>query len=150
MQLRAELQRALQHGDVQHVALDGPELVLAVRHGRHYGLDVDQFRAWVGGALQEEHLGGRPNGVAPLREVATVHQRCRHAEAGQQILHDVATGAKQGARATTWSPAFTSPISAAVTAAMPLAGARAACVPSSSAMRRSNIATVGLEKRGRR
>ena len=47
--------------------------------------------------------------------------------------------------ATTWSPARTWPIIAAVTAAMPLAVARAASAPSSSAMRSSNIDTVGLE-----
>jgi hypothetical protein len=39
------------------------------------------------------------------------------------------------------------PISEAVTAAMPLAVARAASAPSSSAIRRSNIDTVGLAKR---
>ena len=49
--------------------------------------------------------------------------------------------------ATTWSPARTCPISAAVTAAMPLAVARAASAPSKAAMRASNIATVGLENR---
>ena len=48
--------------------------------------------------------------------------------------------------ATTWSPAFTWPIRAAVTAAMPLAVARAASAPSSSAMRASNIATVGIRE----
>jgi hypothetical protein len=47
--------------------------------------------------------------------------------------------------ATTWSPARTCPISAVVTAAMPLAVARAASAPSNSAMRRSNMVTVGLE-----
>ena len=36
---------------------------------------------------------------------------------------------------------------AVVTAAMPVAVARAACAPSSSIMRCSNIVTVGLEKR---
>jgi hypothetical protein len=46
-----------------------------------------------------------------------------------------------------WSPARNWPISAAVTADMPLAVARAAPAPSSSAIRRSNIATVGLAKR---
>ncbi len=49
--------------------------------------------------------------------------------------------------ATTWSPARTWPTSEVVTAAMPLAVARAASAPSNSTMRRSNMATVGLEKR---
>jgi hypothetical protein len=49
--------------------------------------------------------------------------------------------------ATTWSPALSWPIRAAVTAAMPVAVARAACAPSTAAIRASNMATVGLEKR---
>ena len=47
--------------------------------------------------------------------------------------------------ATTWSPARTMPISAVVTAAMPVAVARAASAPSSAAMRLSNMVSVGLE-----
>ncbi len=46
-----------------------------------------------------------------------------------------------------WSPAFTWPIIASVTAAMPVDSARAASAPSNSAMRCSNIVTVGLAKR---
>jgi hypothetical protein len=46
--------------------------------------------------------------------------------------------------ATTWSPARRSQRSAAVTAAMPLAIARAASAPSTRHMRSSNMATVGL------
>ena len=38
-------------------------------------------------------------------------------------------------------------MSASVTAAMPVAVARAASAPSNAAMRSSNIATVGLAKR---
>jgi hypothetical protein len=45
---------------------------------------------------------------------------------------------------TTWSPALSWPISDSVTAAMPVAVARAASAPSSAAMRFSNIETVGL------
>ena len=45
---------------------------------------------------------------------------------------------------TTWSPAFRSQRSEAVTAAMPLAMARLASAPSSRHMRSSNMATVGL------
>ncbi len=45
--------------------------------------------------------------------------------------------------ATTWSPARNCPTMAAVTAAMPLAVARAASAPSNAAMRCSNMATVG-------
>lgn len=45
---------------------------------------------------------------------------------------------------TTWSPALTIDSSAAFTAAMPEEVARAPSVPSSAAMRCSNIATVGL------
>ena len=48
---------------------------------------------------------------------------------------------------TMWSPAFSGPISAAATAAIPVAVARAASAPSSAAMRSSNMATVGLPKR---
>ena len=47
--------------------------------------------------------------------------------------------------ATTWSPALTSPISAVVTAAMPVAVERAASAPSSAAMRFSNMSMVGFE-----
>jgi hypothetical protein len=46
--------------------------------------------------------------------------------------------------ATTWSPALRKQSSEAVTAAMPVAVARAAPAPSSSRMRSSNMATVGL------
>jgi hypothetical protein len=46
-----------------------------------------------------------------------------------------------------WSPALTWPIIASVTAAIPVAVARAASAPSNSAMRCSNIDTVGLAKR---
>ena len=49
--------------------------------------------------------------------------------------------------ATTWSPALSWPSMEAVTAAMPVAVARAASAPSSKAMRCSNMATVGLPKR---
>ncbi len=38
-------------------------------------------------------------------------------------------------------------MSAVVTAAIPVAVARAACAPSSAVMRCSNMVTVGLEKR---
>ncbi len=46
--------------------------------------------------------------------------------------------------ATTWSPAFTNPIRAMVTAAMPEAVVRQASAPSSNARRCSNMRLVGL------
>ena len=49
--------------------------------------------------------------------------------------------------ATTWSPALSCPSSEVVTAAMPVASARAASAPSNAAMRCSNMLTVGLAKR---
>ncbi len=49
--------------------------------------------------------------------------------------------------ATMWSPALRKHSRAEVTAAMPVAVARAASAPSNSRMRSSNMATVGLEKR---
>ena len=48
---------------------------------------------------------------------------------------------------TTWSPRCSSPITRIRIAAMPLAVAMQASVPSIAASRRSNIATVGLLKR---
>ena len=49
--------------------------------------------------------------------------------------------------ATTWSPALRNDRSEAVTAAMPVAVARATSAPSSSRRRSSNMVTVGLPKR---
>ena len=46
--------------------------------------------------------------------------------------------------ATTWSPAFSTAINVPLTAAMPVAVAKPSSVPSSAAIRSSNIATVGL------
>ena len=47
----------------------------------------------------------------------------------------------------TWSPAFSRPRPIKRIAPMPLAAAMQAWVPSSAARRRSNIVTVGFEKR---
>ena len=80
-------------------------------------------------------------------EVGAVDQRRRHAEARQVVFDDVATGAEQRLRRDDVVAGPTWPISAVVTAAMPVAVARAASAPSSAAMRCSNIVTVGLEKR---
>jgi hypothetical protein len=49
--------------------------------------------------------------------------------------------------ATTWSPVLSDDRNTAETAAMPVAVARPTGAPSSSAMRASNIETVGLPKR---
>jgi hypothetical protein len=48
---------------------------------------------------------------------------------------------------TTWSPAFSSPITSNRMAAMPLLVPMQPVVPSSAASRRSMIVTLGLEKR---
>jgi uncharacterized protein YggE len=111
------------------------------------GGDVDDFERRVGRAFEERRLGVRAHRRAPGVEVGAVDQGRGDAEARQQLLDDIEARAEQRPPATMWSPALTWPISEAVTAAMPLAVARAASAPSSSAMRRSNIATVGLEKR---
>ena len=49
--------------------------------------------------------------------------------------------------ATTWSPVRKDDRNTALTAAMPVAQARATGAPSSSAMRSSNMEMVGLPKR---
>ena len=57
--------------------------------------DVDHVERRIGRRFQEEGLGVRPHGGAPLVEVGAVDQRRRHAVARQVVLDDVAAGAEQ-------------------------------------------------------
>ena len=57
--------------------------------------DVDHVERRIGRRFQEEGLGVRPHGGAPLVEIGAVDQRRRHAVAGQVVLDDVAAGAEQ-------------------------------------------------------
>jgi hypothetical protein len=62
--------------------------------------------------------------LAPGIEIGAVHQRGCDAVARQVPLDHVEAGAEQSLEATIWSPARTCPISAVVTAAIPVAVAR--------------------------
>ena len=142
----AELERALQHRRREDIVDDerAPRLMGDVGDGA----DVDDFELRIGRALEEEGLGVRPHGGLPLGEVRAVDQRRGDAEARQQVFDDMngrsrtAPWPRRRGRRPSAAPSIE-----AVTAAMPLAVARAASAPSSSAMRCSNMATVGLEKR---
>ena len=143
--IRPELQRLLQQRSGEHVVDDQCRAAL-MGDFRDLG-DVDEFQRRVGRALHKGRLGVRPHRLAPGVEVGAVDERRLDAEARQQFFDDVKTRAEQSARRDDMVAGFQLPISAAVTAAMPVAVARAASAPSSSAMRRSNMATVGLAKR---
>ena len=84
----------------------------------------------------------------PLVDIAAVDQRVGDAEARQDFLDHIAAGAEHRLRARRHDRRLAErQRNVAVTAAMPLAVARATGAPSSAAMRASNIETVGLPKR---
>jgi len=101
-----------------------------------------------GRALQEAGPGVRPHRLFPLVEIKPIDQRGLDAVARQQVFHHIAAGAEHCFRRHHVVAGLQRPPSTAVvTAAIPVAVARAACAPSSSIMRRSNIETLGLEKK---
>ena len=130
----AELERALVERRREHV----------VDHERRAGrmrdlgdrLDVDHLERRVGRAFEEEGLGVRPHRVAPLRRGRCrrpASRRCRSAADDPRPRSGRSRTAPwrrpRDRRPCSW------PISAVVTAAMPVAVARAASAPSSAAMR---------------
>ena len=94
----------------------------------------------IGRRLHEERLGVLLHRVLPGVEIGAVDQRRGDAEARQPFLDHPAAGAEQRLGGDHVIAGRTSPISAVVTAAMPVAVERAASAPSSAAMRCSNMA----------
>ena len=92
----AELERALPERGREHV-VDGERRARVMRDLRHGG-DIDHFQRRIGRCLHEERLGVGPHRLLPLIEIGAVDQRRGHAEARQQFLDHVETGAEQRAR----------------------------------------------------
>ncbi len=90
----AELERALQQRRGEDV-VDHQRGAARMGDLCHGGDVVDVERR-VGGRFQEQRHGVGAERRPPLVEIVAVDQRAFHAEARQQILDDVATGAEQG------------------------------------------------------
>ena len=102
----------------------------------------------IGRRLQEQHAWSRAASPPPRRQIAAIHQRVGDAEARQDLPRSHAGRS----RTSPWPPPHDRRSSAPtgtrpITAAMPVAVARATGAPSSAAMRSSNMVTVGLPKR---
>ena len=106
--------------------------------------DVENVKRRIGRTFQERGLGFRPHRRAPLRQIGALDQGRGHAEAWQQLLDHVEARAEQRPGGDDMIAGLELTHQAAVTAAMPLAVARAASAPSSMAIRARTSSTVGL------
>ena len=141
--MRAELERLLLQRRGEDVVDDQPRADRIGELGDDG--DVDHLQRRVGRALQEEQLGVRPDRLFPRFAVSVPSTSVVSMPYfGSKVSITQRQEPNSARAATTWSPARAVHSSAAVTAAMPDAVARASSAPSSAHMRFSNMSTVGL------
>ena len=92
----AELEGLLQERRREDIVDDEPRARLMREIGD--GFEVVDLEAGIGRRLEEKGLGLLADGLLPLREVGAVDERRLDAEARQQILDDVETGAEKRPR----------------------------------------------------
>ena len=144
----AELHRPLQRGPGEGIVHDQLRAGLVARSSPRRCRSTMRKRG-IGRRLQEQHPRFRPHRRCPLRDIVAVHQRVGDAEARQDFFDHIAAGAEHrlgGHDMIAGSAAQQRNV--AVTAAMPLAVARATGAPSSAAMRASNMDDGGIAEAG--